>query len=141
MPSATSAFVSPPRDQASSTIAEEHPAGEWDDLQHAINASSPDELENDEDDSDKENVATKGRAGRPSSEDLHLLDEKLTMIQNEILSLSTTLRRNPSSIIKLLVGRVRSGGANTWSHYQKYYKANQDDELQRLPDRSFYDCK
>ena len=92
-------------------------------------------------DSNKENVAAKGRAGRPSTEDLVLLDDKLTMIQNEIQSLSTRLHYNPASILSLLIGRLQPGGANAWSLYLKYYKANEEEELKQLPDRSLYDSK
>ena len=116
----------------------------WEDLQKELNSSLSDNIAEHADSdegSNKENQSPKGKAGRPSSDDLHLLDERLTAIQGDIQSLATKLGRNPSNILKLLVGRIRSGGVNAWSSYLKYYKANEEEELQRLPDPSLYDSK
>ena len=139
--------MAPQVSQASSAVNEECSASEgWEDLQNDLDVSISDELketgeDEDDNDSNKENISTKGRAGCPSPEDVLLLDKKLTVIQNEVQSLATRLGHNPSSILKLLVGCLRSGGVNTWSSYLKYYKANEEDELQRLPNCTLYDCK
>ena len=120
-------------------IAQDHDATS-DDLLDAIQLLEK-EAHNDNEDVEEEKV--QGKPGRPSSEELRILDEGLSRVYDEFMALTNKLprQRQPATILKLLVGRFKAAGANTWPWYLKYYKANEDEELKHLPDCDAFDCK
>ena len=94
-------------------------------------------------DNNVEEEKMQGKPGRPSSEELRILDEGLSRVYDAVMGLTNKLprQRQPATILKLLVGRFKAAGANTWPWYLKYYKANEEEELKCLPDRDAFDCK
>lgn len=96
-----------------------------------------DEIWDEEGTPEEELFEAKGSAGRPSKELMEMFDATVARIHSEINTLAEKMGRSPLALKRTILGRVR--GSNSWTYYARYFKANQKEELSRLPPDTSYD--